>query len=93
MAYIDCRLLAYGPEVTSDLAYGLTGTESAVKAVAYGLRWSSAVAGDLACRDWPFTGQKVRRRTTIESTWNKTHVRTHGNEIYTLVSVLYQREA
>ncbi len=78
---------AYGPEVTLDMVYGLTVTERAVKAEAYGLRWSAAVAGGLTCKDWPFAGQKVRRRTTIESTWNKTHVGTHNNEIYTLVSV------
>ena len=64
-----------------------------MKAVAYDHIWSSAVAGDLTGKDWPFTGQKVRRRTTIESTWNKTHVRMHDDEIYTLVTVLYQREA
>ncbi len=89
MAYgpkVDDSLTAYGPGVTLNLAYGLTRAESAVKAEAYGLR-SSAVAGDLTCKDWPFTGQKVRRRTTIESTWTKTHVHTHDNEIYTLVSV------
>ena len=80
--------MAYGPEVKLGTAYGLTNIESAVKAVAYGLRWSSAVAGDLTCKDWPFTGQKVRRWTTIESTWNKTHVPTQDNEIYTLVTVL-----
>ncbi len=37
MAYgpkVDNRLTAYGPEVTLDLAYGLTNTESAVKAQA-----------------------------------------------------------
>ena len=74
--------MAYGPEVKLELAYGLTNIESAVKADAYGLRWSSAVAGDLTCKDRPFTGQKVRRWTTIESTWNKT-----------FVTVLYQRKA
>ena len=37
--------MAYGPKVRLDLAYGLTITTNAVKAVAYGLRWSSAVAG------------------------------------------------
>ncbi len=42
--------------------------ESAVKAVAYGLSGSSAVAGDLTCKDWLFTGQKVHRRMTIECT-------------------------
>ncbi len=96
MAYgrkVDYRLTAYGPEDKLDLAYGLPNTENAAKAVAYGLRWSSAVAGDLTCKDWPLTDQKVRRRTTVESTWNKTHVRTHDNETYTLVTVLYQREA
>ncbi len=70
MAYgptVDDRLVAYGPGVTLDVAYGLTSRETAVKAVAYGLRWSSEVAGDLTCKDWPFTGQKVRR-TTSEST-------------------------
>ncbi len=91
--YIDCRRLAYGPEVRLDLAYGLTYIDSAEKAVAYGLRWSSAVAGERTCKDWPITGQRVRRRTTIESTLHKTHVRTHDDEIYTLVTVLYQREA
>ena len=78
--------MAYGLKVTLDLAYGLTNIESAVKAVAYGPRWSSVVAGDLTCKDWPFTGQKVRGWTTIESTWNKTHVCTHDNEIYMLVT-------
>ncbi len=37
MAYgpkVDERLTAYGPEVTLDLAYGLTKIESAVKAEA-----------------------------------------------------------
>ena len=81
--------MAYGPEVKLDTAYGLTNTQGAVKAVSYGLRWSSAVTGDLTCRDWPVTGQKVRRITTIiESTWNKRHVRMHDDEIYTLVIVL-----
>ncbi len=75
------------------MAYGLTNMGSAVKAVAYGLRWSPAIADDLTCKDWPFTGHQVRRWTTIASTWNKTHVRTHDNGIYTLVTVLYQREA
>ncbi len=42
-----------------------------MKAEAEDLGGSSAVAGDLACKDWPFTGQKVRRRTTIENTWSK----------------------
>ncbi len=39
--------LAYGPKVKLDTAYGFTCIDSAVKAVPYGLRWSSAVAGDL----------------------------------------------
>ncbi len=66
--YIDSRVLAYGPRVRLSEAYGLTYTTNVVKAVAEGLRWSSAVTGDLTCKDWPITGQKVRRRTTIEST-------------------------
>ena len=33
-AKVDDRLTAYGPEVMLDLAYGLTRTESAVKAEA-----------------------------------------------------------
>ena len=46
MAY-GPRLTAYGPEVKLDTAYGLTNIQSAMKAEAYGIRWSSAVAGDL----------------------------------------------
>ncbi len=51
------------------------------------------VSGSKDCKDWPITGQKVHRTTTIESTWTKIHVRMHDDEIYTLVSVLHQREA
>ena len=39
-----------------------------MKAEAEDLGGSSAVAGDLACKDWPVRGQKVRERTTREST-------------------------
>ena len=65
-SYIDTHEvtpMAYGPrdgwlmalKLPLDLAKGLTNIESAVKALAYGLRVSSAVAGDLTCKDWPFT--------------------------------------
>ncbi len=71
MAYgptVDDRLVAYGPEVTLDVAYGLTSRESAVKAVAYGLRWSSAVPYGSYMQRLAVYRPEVRRRTTSEST-------------------------
>ncbi len=60
--------MAYGLKVMLDLAYGLRYIDSAVKAVAYGLRWLSAVAGDLTCKDG-----RLQARKSVDGRQLKVH--------------------
>ncbi len=93
MAYgseIMDRQLAYGPKVTTEVAYALQFERPPWRWRLKALEGHQRLDGDLTGDNGPSTGQKVRERMIHDNTYKKIHVCTHHNENYTMVTVLHQ---